>query len=77
MSGQQNALRDIQMPGGGTYEAIVASIGFDWFSPDHKMHYSGPGASWWAGDVVENIHRLWSDVLSLNCTSLNTWEKIR
>jgi len=33
-------------------EAIVASIGFDWFSHDHKMHYSGPGESWWGADVA-------------------------
>jgi len=32
-------------------EAVVASIGFDWFSHDHKMHYSGPGESWWGTDV--------------------------
>ena len=23
-------------------EPIVASIGFKWFSEDHKLHYSGP-----------------------------------
>jgi hypothetical protein len=33
-------------------EPIVASIGFEWFSPDHKMHYSGPGESWWGADLA-------------------------
>jgi beta-galactosidase len=33
-------------------QAVVASIGFDWFSHDHKMHYSGPGASWWGSDLA-------------------------
>jgi hypothetical protein len=32
-------------------ENIVASIGFDWFSVNHKMHYSGPGTSWWGSDL--------------------------
>jgi hypothetical protein len=30
----------------------VASIGFDWFSHEHKQHYSGPGESWWGADVA-------------------------
>jgi hypothetical protein len=33
-------------------ETIVASIGFDWFSDDHKLHYSGPGESWWGADLA-------------------------
>lgn len=33
-------------------EAIVASIGYDWFSFDHKLHYSGPGESWWGSDLA-------------------------
>jgi hypothetical protein len=33
-------------------EAIVASIGFVWFSPEHALHYSGPGESWWGSDVA-------------------------
>jgi hypothetical protein len=33
-------------------EPIVASIGFEWFSHDHKMHYSGPGESWWGADLA-------------------------
>ncbi len=33
-------------------EPIVASIGFQWFSEDHKLHYSGPGESWWGADLA-------------------------
>jgi len=33
-------------------EPIVASIGFKWFSADHKLHYSGPGESWWGADLA-------------------------
>jgi len=33
-------------------QPIVASIGFEWFSPDHKLHYSGPGESWWGADLA-------------------------
>jgi hypothetical protein len=33
-------------------EPIVASIGFEWFSADHKLHYSGPGGSWWGADLA-------------------------
>jgi hypothetical protein len=33
-------------------EAIVASIGFDWFSIDHEMVYSGPGESYWGADMA-------------------------
>jgi len=33
-------------------EPIVASIGFRWFSEDHKLHYSGPGESWWGADLA-------------------------
>ena len=42
----QNTLRDLEG------ESIVASIGFDWFSEEHEMHYSGPGESWWGTDVA-------------------------
>jgi len=31
---------------------IVASIGFKWFSGEHKLHYSGPGESWWGADLA-------------------------
>jgi hypothetical protein len=33
-------------------EPIIASIGFEWFSADHKLHYSGPGESWWGADLA-------------------------
>lgn len=33
-------------------ETLAASIGFDWFSRQHKMHYSGPGESWWGSDLA-------------------------
>ncbi len=33
-------------------ETVVGSMGFDWFSRDHKMHYSGPGEEWWGSDVA-------------------------
>jgi len=33
-------------------QALVASIGFDWFSHEHKLHYSGPGESWWGTDLA-------------------------
>jgi hypothetical protein len=33
-------------------EAIVASIGYAWFSEEHKLHYSGPGESWWGADLA-------------------------
>ena len=31
---------------------VVASVAFDWFSVDHKMHYSGPGDVWWGADLA-------------------------
>jgi hypothetical protein len=33
-------------------EPLVASIGFQWFSHGHKLHYSGPGPSWWGSDLA-------------------------
>lgn len=33
-------------------ETVAASIGYEWFSRDHKMHYSGPGDSWWGADLA-------------------------
>ncbi|MEM7370239.1 MAG: sugar-binding domain-containing protein [Bacteroidota bacterium] len=47
-----HTLRDISGEGELQVEAIVGVIGFDWFSREHKMHYSGPGASWWGADVA-------------------------
>ena len=48
----RNTLRNIRTESGKPYEAIVGAMGFDWFSPDHKMHYSGPGESWWGADMA-------------------------
>ena len=47
-----NTLRNLEIDGVTSINPIVASIGFDWFSPTHKMHYSGPGDSWWGSDMV-------------------------
>lgn len=33
-------------------EIQVASIGYQWFSKEHELHYSGPGPSWWGADVA-------------------------
>ena len=49
----RTSLRNLQDNEGLEYKTIVGSIGFDWFSREHKMHYSGPGASWWGADVAE------------------------
>lgn len=46
-------LRNIQGEEVGRVNNIVASVGFDWFSEGHKMHYSGPGDSWWGSDMAE------------------------
>ena len=43
----RQTLRDL----GG--EALVASIGFNWFSHEHKLHYSGPGEAWWGADLAQ------------------------
>jgi beta-galactosidase len=45
-------------------EAIVASIGFEWFSHDHKMQYSGPGESWWGADLAVVPHEKGRAVVS-------------
>ncbi|MDW3652548.1 MAG: glycoside hydrolase family 2 TIM barrel-domain containing protein [Bacteroidia bacterium] len=37
----------------GKLNVLVGSMGFDWFSREHKMHYSGPGEEWWGSDVAE------------------------
>ena len=33
-------------------ETLVGSIGFVWFSRDHKRGYLGPGDSWWGADLA-------------------------
>ena len=45
-------------------ETIVASIGFEWFSQDHKLQYSGPGESWWGGDLAVVPHGKGRSVVS-------------
>jgi len=47
-----NTLINIRGEETGTVESVVASIGYDWFSSNHKMHYSGPGSSWWGSDLA-------------------------
>ena len=47
-----NTLRNISFGGDKPMQSIVGAIGFDWFSKAHKMHYSGPGDSWWGSDVA-------------------------
>jgi beta-galactosidase len=45
-------------------ETIVASVGFEWFSHDHEMHYSGPGESWWGADLAIVPHGKGQSVVS-------------
>ena len=54
----KQTLRDL----GG--EAVVASIGFKWFSRDHELQYSGPGESWWGADLAVVPHGKGRAVLS-------------
>lgn len=49
----RSTLRNIESEDDLNSQAIVGVIGFDWFSKDHKMHYSGPGKSWWGADLAE------------------------
>lgn len=37
-------------------EAVVASVGFDWFSRGHDLQYLGPGESWWGADLAVVPH---------------------
>ncbi|MFT4567827.1 MAG: beta-galactosidase [Saprospiraceae bacterium] len=48
-----STLRSIEIEGNPHINSVVASIGFDWFSRGHQLHYSGPGASWWGSEVFE------------------------
>ena len=48
-----STLRSIEIEGNPHINTIVASIGYDWFSRGHQLHYSGPGASWWGSEVFE------------------------
>lgn len=45
-------LRDLKGKNDIEIESPVASIGFDWFSKDHELGYSGPGKSWWGSDMA-------------------------
>lgn len=45
-------LRDVKGIHEGKTKTLAAAIGFDWFSKKHKMHYSGPGTSWWGSDLA-------------------------
>lgn len=49
----RTTLRDLRGSSAEEVVAIGASMGFDWFSVEHKMHYSGPGDEWWGADVAE------------------------
>lgn len=48
----RKTLRDLQGEAGQAIETVVGSMGFDWFSREHKMHYAGPGEEWWGSDVA-------------------------
>ncbi|MBX2874029.1 MAG: hypothetical protein KTR30_18070, partial [Saprospiraceae bacterium] len=48
----RKTLRNLRPAGEGVIETVVGSMGFDWFSREHKMHYSGPGEEWWGSDVA-------------------------
>lgn len=45
-------LRDLKGKEATEIKTIVGTVAFDWFSKDHKMNYSGPGASWWGSDMA-------------------------
>ncbi len=47
----QSSLSGIEGEDIGPQEPVIASFAYDWFSRNHKMHYSGPGASWWGSDL--------------------------
>lgn len=45
-------LRDLKGNENAKVETLVGTVAFDWFSKEHKMNYSGPGASWWGSDMA-------------------------
>ncbi|TMM53409.1 hypothetical protein FEE95_20325 [Maribacter algarum] len=45
-------LRDLKGNENTKVETLVGTVAFDWFSKEHKMNYSGPGASWWGSDMA-------------------------
>ncbi|MCK5440580.1 MAG: hypothetical protein KAJ23_01690 [Maribacter sp.] len=48
----KTTLRDLKRKDASQIETLVGTVAFDWFSKDHKMNYSGPGASWWGSDLA-------------------------
>lgn len=48
----KTTLRDLKGPKDGNIETLVGTVAYDWFSEDHKLNYSGPGASWWGSDMA-------------------------
>lgn len=48
----RKTLRNLKSKDDTAIETVVGSMGFDWFSRGHKMHYSGPGEEWWGSDVA-------------------------
>ncbi len=48
----KTTLRDLKGKDSTPIETLVGTVAFDWFSKDHKMNYSGPGASWWGTDMA-------------------------
>ena len=48
----RHTLRDLVVIDGQISKTVVGTIAFDWFSKEHKMHYTGPGKSWWGSDVA-------------------------
>lgn len=47
-----NTLRSIEVKSKRNTETIVGVVAYDWFSAGNKMHYSGPGNSWWGSDMA-------------------------
>jgi hypothetical protein len=45
-------LRDLKGKDNTEIETVVGTVAFDWFSVEHKLNYSGPGASWWGSDMA-------------------------
>lgn len=48
----RKTLRNLKPAEATEVETVVGSMGFDWFSKEHKLHYSGPGEEWWGSDLA-------------------------
>mgnify|MGYP000666061921 CR=1 FL=1 len=48
----RKTLRNLKPVEDTEIETVVGSMGFDWFSREHKLHYSGPGEEWWGSDLA-------------------------